>query len=129
MSQKIEIAFHFRKELHKNFGWFQNKFWGNTSVKRISFVVGWVGGILCFVHTPVLRCPYTRTTLGLRLRFARISVNAHFWVFIFLMASFWFLCAPFFCVLSRDFFVGFCALFSCFIFFRFLPFFCAHHFK
>ena len=64
------------------------KYGGNTSVKRPSFVVGLVLGILSFVHTPVLSCPYTRTTLGLRLRFARISVNAQFWVFIFLIVFF-----------------------------------------
>ena len=84
MFQKIEIAFHFTKDIHtKILVDLKKKNWGNTSVKRISYVVGWVGGILCFVHTPVLRCPYTRTTLSLRLRFARISVNAQFWMSFF----------------------------------------------
>ena len=50
------------------------KYGGNTSVKRPAFVVGLVLGTLSFVHTPVLSCPYTRTKLGLRLRFARNKI-------------------------------------------------------
>ena len=98
MCQKIEIDSHFTKEIHKKMLIdFNKKNWGNTSVKRISFVVAWVGGILCFVHTPVVRNPYTRTTLGLRLRFARISVNAQFWIFNLLMVFFGFFVRPFLC--------------------------------
>ena len=124
----------YKRNPYKIFGWFLIQFWRNTSVKRISFVVGWVGGILCFVHTPVLRWSCTRTALGLRLRFARISVNAQF-----LMSFFWrrvllFLRAPFFCVFDERFLKMFVfwALFNCFIFFHiyfcaFLPFFRALH--
>ena len=46
------------KILVQNFG-------GNTALGSVSFVGwvgGWVGGILFFVHTPVLSCPYTRAT-------------------------------------------------------------------
>ena len=93
----------YKRNPSKTFGWFLIQFWRNTSVKRISFVVGWVGGILCFVHTPVLRCPCTRTALGLRLRFARISVNAQFWMSFFWRRVLLFLRAPFFVCLTSDF--------------------------
>ena len=126
MSQKIAIAFYFTKEIHIILLVGFKKNWGNTSVKRISFVVAWVGGILSFVHTPVVRNPYTWTTLGLRLRFARIRVNAQFWIFNLLMVFFGFFVRPFFCF--DEYFLMlfvFCPLFNCFIFFdAFLGFFC-----
>ena len=75
ISHKIEITINFKKEIHLKMLVGLKKYGGNTSVKRPSFVVGLVLGILSFVHTPVLSCPYTRTTLGLRLCFAHNNLT------------------------------------------------------
>ena len=72
---KIEITKNLQKEIHFQMLVGLKKYGGNTGVKRPSFVVGLVLGKLSFVHTPVLSCPYTRTTLGLRLRFARNNLT------------------------------------------------------
>ena len=51
--------------------WLVSKIWWKHGRKTCIFC-GWVAGCstFFFVHTPVLSCPYTRATIGLRLRFA-----------------------------------------------------------
>ena len=125
MCQKIEMAFHFTKEIHtKNFGWFKKKKLGKHQ-RKTYILCGWLGGWYTLLRphpfSQVSIYPnYAQPAASLRSnKCERPILGFHFFDIEFLVS----LCA-FFCVLTSDFFVCFCALFNCFIFiWRFWVFF------
>ena len=59
MQQKVEITFNLTKDINLKL-LVVSKNWEKHECKRVSFsgwVVGWVGGILFFVHSPAKNCP------------------------------------------------------------------------